>query len=97
MFRKRRGGIKLQDKNSTVSADDSEVIESEEEIKRKKELAEQIAKEEEERKKEKEKKRADDLWSSFMSGVKPPPRVSTGSDTTVQVTSVFISHPGYIS
>ncbi|XP_059164988.1 craniofacial development protein 1-like [Physella acuta] len=85
--RKRRGGIKLQDKNSTVSADDSEVIESEEEIKRKKELAEQIAKEEEERKKEKEKKRADDLWSSFMSGVKPPPRASTGSGTTVEAKS----------
>ncbi|CAL1544820.1 unnamed protein product [Lymnaea stagnalis] len=77
--RKRRGGIKLHEVDETVPADGTELAESEEEAKRRKELAEQIAKEEEEKRKEKEKKRADDLWSSFMSGVKPTPRPSTNT------------------
>jgi len=75
--RKRKGGIKLEGQEAGVSEEQNE--EDEEEKARRKELAAQIAKEEEEKKKEKEKKRADDLWASFMSDVKPINRKPTAS------------------
>lgn len=94
--RKRRGGIKLDEKNGdgpssgiTEAAKD----ENEEEANRRKELAEQIAIEEENKKKEKEKKRADELWSSFMSDVKRPVSGSSCSSSSLmpQVSGFFLA------
>ncbi|RUS76980.1 hypothetical protein EGW08_015267 [Elysia chlorotica] len=75
--RKRKGGIKLDAKDEEQTSEEIKKRDSEEtaeEEKRKKELAEQAAVEEQEKQKEKEKKRADDLWSSFLSDVKPASR-----------------------
>lgn len=73
--RKRKGGIKLDIGEAEVTDEQDNVSGGDEEEKaRKKQLAEEIAKEEEEKKALKEKKKADDLWSSFMSDVKPLPK-----------------------
>lgn len=73
-FRKRRGGIKLDngDEDTAVAHTSSKEENNEEEENRKEELARQIQEEQEKKKEEKEKKRADDLWSSFMADVKKP-------------------------
>lgn len=65
-LRKRRGGIKLE-----VGDHDAAAEGNGEEGEENKELAKQIKEEEEAKKAEKEKKRADDLWASFKSDVKP--------------------------
>ena len=80
--RKRRGGIKLDARDEEQTSEEvkkRDIKETEEEEKRRKELAEQAAVEEQERLKEKEKKRADDLWSSFLSDVKPVARKTGGA------------------
>ncbi|CAG5124569.1 unnamed protein product [Candidula unifasciata] len=92
--RRRKGGIKLEEKDNNAASEGTAQKEvecgNEEEALRKKELAEQIAAEEGMKKKEKEKKRADDLWSSFMADVKPPPSHSNPSATKVSDICVYV-------
>lgn len=86
-YRKRRGGIKLQeDQGETTPQVDED----------NQKLKEEIAKEKETSKIEKEKKKADDLWASFLSDVGqkpkakpvPAPSVSSLGSLTSQQTKV---------
>ncbi|KAL8613917.1 hypothetical protein ACOMHN_032907 [Nucella lapillus] len=73
--RKRKGGIQLEGEEGTPVAEangDGENVE----------LAQKIKEEEEQKKAEKEKKRVDDLWSSFLTDVKPQAKPSPKAPQT---------------
>ncbi|XP_041376220.1 craniofacial development protein 1-like [Gigantopelta aegis] len=75
--RKRLGGIKLEGEQvDIIQVDEGN-----------KELAVAIIQEHEAKKEEQEKKRADDLWSSFLSDVKVPPKKSSSPNSLTSVTS----------
>ena len=65
-YRKRKGGIKLQDEDVQDAENGDEADEHS------KVLSEEIKKETESRKEEEEKKKSDDLWASFLSDVGGP-------------------------
>ena len=86
-YRKRQGGIKLDDEGS-------EQKETEEMDTYNAELAKRIVEEEEQKKEENEKKKVDDLWAAFKADVgapkqKPKPVVkSTGFGSLTSVVKV---------
>lgn len=82
LSRKRKGGIKLDEQSV-------ETNEEEPGGERNTELAGQIKQETKELKENKEKKRADDLWASFISDVKPPPKKPS---STASLSLVSIIH-----
>lgn len=76
LFRKRKGGIKLEDEEHVedVDLDEDEEKELQEERKM---LEEERLKAKEAEEEEKEKKKADDLWKSFLSDVGQRPKPSS--------------------
>lgn len=88
--RKRRGGIRLEGEEGTPAPETNGDAENAE-------LAQKMKEEEEQKKAEKEKKRADDLWSSFLSDVKPQakpsPKAPQTSTTVKQPVSSSSSCP----
>ena len=85
VFRKRKGGIKLDD----AAGGDADEGGGDEE---KKNLGEVLEEEKKEKKEAAEKKKADDLWASFMSDVgqkpKPKPAVSAATSTSKSLASL---------
>ncbi|KAK6174404.1 hypothetical protein SNE40_017689 [Patella caerulea] len=77
--RKRQGGIKLENEECN---EEENTTKDEENLK----LAKEIANEKVAKKVEQEKKRADDLWSSFLSDVKPAPKRTPSSPATPTIT-----------
>ena len=74
-FRKRKGGIHLEDVEEEKDTKDSDNDDDA--------LTDTINKEELEKKKEEqEKKRADDLWSSFLKDVGPPKKAKPSTSVT---------------
>ena len=74
-FRKRKGGIHLEDAEEEKDKKDSDNDHDA--------LTDKISKEELEKKKEEqEKKRADDLWSSFLKDVGPPKKPKPSTSVT---------------
>lgn len=80
-FRKRKGGIKLEEDNNAEEETNGDAENTE--------LAKKIQEEEAAKKAEKEKKKENDLWSRFLCDVKPaarpPPKASPASTATKQV------------
>ena len=78
-FRKRQGGIQLDESDATVASQSQE--NGKEEHDYNKELGQQIEKEHATKKEVEEKKKADSLWSDFMNdvgGPKPKPKPVSG-------------------
>ena len=84
MYRKRRGGIRLEDE-----ADEDDKPEVEDNYNQ--EMMKHIEVEKHEKKQEAEKKKSDDLWADFMKDVepsKPKPRPSSGLGSLSSVAKV---------
>ena len=86
MVRKRKGGIKLENEDDTPAEETTGDTANSE-------LAQKLQEETEQKKAEKEKKRAENLWASFLSDVKPhakPPPKTPQTSTACKEASLCV-------